>query len=560
VGSRTARIARSSRALTATLLAAAAWLSLGASEAAAHADVLPSCGSAKEETFAGPIETSPNVEHLGWFAGESLDLTPGGRRVGDRFYMTGETHFSTYDISDPASPKLLSRVNFQCRFENEDVAADPRSLVYSDFATTQSLYVYDIRDGANPKLVAEVPNAGTHTASCVLDCRYLFGSYKAVTAAGPTSTGQVVDLSDPAAPKVLGDWTDNGVLPSRKVHDVTEIAPGLVLTASAPIQLMDVRKDPVKPQVLARSPDASKRYHSVEWPRQGLDRFVLADFETNATQRCEAGVGDFTVFDAAHAAETGELKPLSSYYLTNNNDETSSGNPAVNTGLGCSPHWFSTRPSWHDGGVVALGAYDHGAKFLRVDPMGNITEIGHFRAPGTNASAAYWITCDIVYVVDYTRGFDVLRFKDAASACKGADGSPGTGSGGSGSGGGQGGGTGPGTAPSGGGAASGQPLERLRARVRARWRVRRTYTQLRRLTVTELPLASRVRVTCRTRGCPLRARTLRVRRGRVVTTGLRRLRLPPGALVKVRISRPGARSQTVVWRVLRGHRPRRGPV
>jgi hypothetical protein len=557
MGARTARAPRRRGALTAAAAVAVAWLSLGAADAAAHADVLPSCGETREETFAGPIEMSPNVEHLGWFAGESLDMTPGGRRVGDRFFVTGQTHFSAYDISDPANPKLLSRVNHQCRFENEDVAADERSLVYSDFATTQSLYVYDVRDAAAPKLVAELPNAGTHTASCVLDCRYLFGSYKAVTAAGPTSTGQVVDLSDPAAPKVLGDWTDNGVLPSRKVHDVTEIAPGLVLSASAPIQLMDVRRDPVKPDVLARSPDAAKRYHSVEWPRQGLDRWVLASFETNATTRCEAGVGDFAVFDAGRAAQTGELVPHSTYFLTNTNDESSSGNPAANTGLGCSPHWFATRPSWHDGGVVALGAYDHGTKFLRVDPMGNISEVGHFRAPGTNASAAYWITCDIVYVVDYTRGFDVLRFKDAASACPAGSGQPG----GSGGGGGTGiEGGGPGGGPAGGAAPSGQPLERLSARVRALWRVRRTYTQLRRLEVSRLPLASRVRVVCRTKGCPFRSRTVRVRRGRAVTTRLRRKRLLPGALVKVRISRPGARTQTVVFRILRGRTPRRGPV
>src|SRR5688500_16736625 len=186
-------------------LTAAAWLLLGSAQAAAHSDVLPSCGGQQGAQMTGPVEMSPNVEHLGWVAGESLDLTPGGRKVGNRFYLTGQTHFSAYDISDPANPDLLARVNFQCRFENEDVAADGRSLVFSDFATTGNLYVYDVRDPANPALLTELGGAGTHTASCVLDCRYLFGSYKAATTAGPTSTGQVVDLADPAQPKVLGD-------------------------------------------------------------------------------------------------------------------------------------------------------------------------------------------------------------------------------------------------------------------------------------------------------------------------------------------------------------------
>jgi hypothetical protein len=401
------------------LLAAFALTALYAPAASAH-DVLPTCSPTKDP-LVGQVETSPNVEHIGWVAGEAYDMTAGGRRVGDYFYMTGISHFSIYDVSDAAHPKLVSRVNFQCRFENEDVAVDGRSLIFSDFATSQSLFVYDVRDKRNPTVAAELPTSGTHTSTCAMNCRLLYGSYRAAGSAGPLTTGQVIDLADPTKPKALGDWTDNGVLPSRKVHDLTEIAPGLLLSASAPIQLMDARANPLKPRVLAKSPDESKRYHSVEWPRQGLDRWVLADYETNATQRCEAGVGDFTVFDAGRAAQTGKLEPKTSFFLTNTNDEKSSGNPAVNAGLGCSPHWFQTRPSWHDGGVVAMGAYDHGAKFLRVDPLANITEVGHFRAPGTNASGAYWITCDIVYVVDYTRGLDVLRFKDAASDCKPGD-------------------------------------------------------------------------------------------------------------------------------------------
>ena len=517
--------------------------------AQAH-DVLPACNPPKDP-LVGQIETSPNVEHLSWIAGEAYDTTAGGRRVGDYFYMTGLSHFSIYDVSDAAHPKLASRVDFQCRFENEDVAVDGRSLIFSDFATTQSLFVYDVTDKRNPKLAAELPVAGTHTSTCVLSCRYLFGSYRAATTAGPLTTGQVIDLADPARPRVLGDWTDNGVLPSRKVHDVTEIAPGLLLSASAPIQLMDARANPLKPTVLARSPNMDKRYHSVEWPRQGLDRWVLADYETNATPRCEAGVGDFTVFDASRAAETGKLEPKSTYYLTNTNDEKSSGNPAVNAGLGCSPHWFQTRPSWKDGGVVALGAYDHGAKFLRVDPFGTISEVGHFRAPGTNASAAYWITCDIVYVVDYTRGLDVLRFKDAASDCESGDPAPaGAAEPSNGA---------PPASGAGSAAAPTAKLQRLRARVRVRWRRTRSRAlRVRSLVVSRLPLAARVQLRCRGAGCPAQRRTLTVRRGRALANAhLRRLRFRPGTVVEVRITRPGAAPQRVAWRIRARGAPRR---
>lgn len=406
----------------AALVAAATLAALAPSEARGHAvPAVDSCLPAQDPP-TGDGSRSDNVEYVGSLVGEAGDMTAGGRLVGRYFYMTGISHLSIYDTLDPLHPRLVSRTEFPCRFENEDVPTNGRTLAYSDFSLTRSLYVYDVRDPAAPKLLAEVPEAGRHTMQCVLDCRYLYGSYKASAEDAGMATGSVVDLSDPANPKVLGDWTANDVLPSRKVHDVNEVSPGIVVAAAAPIQVMDVRANPLQPKVLGRSPDETKRYHSVEWPRGGQDRWMMAMFETNATPRCEAGVGDFTVFDARGVGTTGKIEPVSSYYLQNANDEHSQGNPEVNTGLGCSPHWFQVRPSWHDGGVVAMASYDHGLKFLRVDGAGKISEVGHFRAPGTNAAGAYWITCDVVYVVDYTRGLDIVKFNDPATNC--AQGAP----------------------------------------------------------------------------------------------------------------------------------------
>ncbi|HEV2812240.1 MAG TPA: hypothetical protein VGW10_03210, partial [Solirubrobacteraceae bacterium] len=91
-----------------------------------------------------------------------------------------------------------------------------------------------------------------------------------------------------------------------------------------------------------------------------------------------------------------------------------------------------------------------------------------------------------------------------------------------------GGGSGTGGGGGSAGALPGQGLEQLSARVRPQWRVRRRFTQLRRLTVTDLPLAASVRIVCRGRHCPVRRRNVAVRRGRAVTTRLRRVKLLPG--------------------------------
>jgi hypothetical protein len=353
--------------------------------------------------------TSPNVEHLGTLSDEGANLEPGGRLVGRYFYVTGSKSFSIYDVADPAHPRLMSRTEFEApRFENEDVATNGRILLYSDFATTQTLYVYNVRDKRQPRLIAELQGAGRHTMTCLLDCRFAYGSYRAVDPSGPLHGGEVVDLRNPAHPKVLGDWTDGGVLPSKRVHDVFEVAPGLVLTASDPMELLDTSTDLVRPKVVAKGGNDGERLHTVLWPRQGRDRFVLSSFETNGTPRCEAGSGEFSTWNASRWRETGAFQRIASYHLTSG--VLIDGNPPANA-LGCSPHWFEPRPDFRDGGIVALGAYDNGTRFLDIGPRGGIREVGYFLPSGTEASAAYWITNEIVYVVDYARGIDIVRFK-----------------------------------------------------------------------------------------------------------------------------------------------------
>jgi hypothetical protein len=365
--------------------------------------------------------TSENVEYLGSRQDEGGQLAAGGRLVGDTFFMSGAEHISIYDVSTPEEPELLSRIQFdQPRFENEDVATNGRILLYSDFATTGSLYVYDVSNPREPRELAELPGAGRHTMTCVLDCRFAYGSYALHGPDGSVAHGgSVIDLRDPAHPKMLGDWTDNGVLPSGSVHDVAEIAPGRVLTASAPMQLLDLDASIADPRVVAKAPE-SAGVHGVAWPRGGRDRFALSGGETNATASC-AMSAEVKSYDAARALSTGTFEPLDSFQLSNGTG--TDGNPIANAGLGCSPHWFEVRPDFEDGGIVAMGSYDHGLRFLRVGSEGQIEEVGRFLADGAQASAAYWITDDVVYVVDYARGLDIVRFKEPARARAGATGS-----------------------------------------------------------------------------------------------------------------------------------------
>src|SRR4028119_2513101 len=89
------------------------------------------------------------------------------------------------------------------------------------------------------------------------------------------------------------------------------------------------------------------------------------------------------VFDPANWQKTKKFRMTDEHHLT--------------TGLptdGDSPydqfcaHWFTEHPRFRNGGLVAMGWYEHGTRFLNVTPQGKIEEIGWFLTLAGATSAA----------------------------------------------------------------------------------------------------------------------------------------------------------------------------
>ena len=350
--------------------------------------------------------TSDNVEHVAFIPFE-VGTATGAKVVGKYLYVTSWKSFSIYDISNPLEPEQLSQTNFGFKFENENVSTNGKIMLFAEAVPNDSLHIWDVEDKTNPTEIAVLQGAGSHTATCILDCKYSYGTYDFVGPEGASSGATLVDLRDPTKPKELGHWNEK--LKFDKVHDVTEVSPGRVLTASMPISFVDARKDPLRPKALAYGTNLDKREHSIVWPRSGKDNFLMSSFETNGTPRCEAGVGAFTVWDATHWKETKDFTVLDEWYITNGT--WTDGRPGVSAPLGCSPHWFEEHPTFNNGGIVAVGFYDHGTRFLEVSDKGKVSEAGYFLPWRGSTSAAYWVTDEIVYSIDYERGLDILKFK-----------------------------------------------------------------------------------------------------------------------------------------------------
>ena len=350
---------------------------------------------------AGPTQggfTSDNVEYVGHVPFE-VGTATGAKVIGKYMYVTSWKSFSIYDVSDPTSPTLVGRpVPFGFKFENEDVATNGDIMLFSEQLPQNILHVWDVEDKSNPVEIATLPGGGGHTQSCILNCDYAY-----------SSTGVIVDLRDPTKPEIAGNWGEG--MPATGAHDVNEVGPGLVLTSSNPIMLLDARKDPAKPKLLAVGQDerVTGGIHSNGWPNDATDKMFLMSSESNATARCTGDNGAFMTWSANNYQKTRSFKLLDIYQLENGTYQD--GAPAVN-GLGCSAHWFQAHPKYRNGGLVAMGSYEHGTRFVRVSPKGKISLDGWFVPAAGSTSAAYWLNDEIAYAVDYTRGIDVLRYLD----------------------------------------------------------------------------------------------------------------------------------------------------
>jgi hypothetical protein len=345
------------------------------------------------------------TDNVEWLANIPLNTDSAGARIlGDYLYVTEDRGLTIYDISAPELPVPVgfTPVPQMPYYTEEDVDTNGEILLIgtygdlTDRTPVNWVSVVDVSDKANPTVIGRVNGADNHTISCILDCTWAYGS-----------DGAIVDLRDPANPVLLPtEWTVG--LPARDSHDVTEVAPGLVMTSSKPVMYLDVRDDPAHPELVATGTPGDNRFiHGNLWPHEGTDKFVLVGGETGGDCNTE-DAGAFMVFKPERDPETDAV---TSFTMT---DEY-----RLDTGLPTDgrsiydqycAHWFSTHPTYQDGGLVAMGWYEHGVRFLDVSDEGLISEVGYFLPVGGSTSAAYWVNDEILYSVDYQRGIDILRY------------------------------------------------------------------------------------------------------------------------------------------------------
>jgi hypothetical protein len=340
-----------------------------------------------------------------------------GQAVGDTYFISSwQTGLYSYDISDPTDPKPLDHMGadeIQVQtLENEDMATNGEILLLSQLNWTDHinrLLVIDVRDPGNMEVLATLPDAGAHTMECLLDCKWAYGS-----TSGTAGAGIIVDLRDPSEPKLLDKrWSE--AIGGVAAHDVTEVRPGLTVTSSTPMFLLDT-SDPAKPRALMQVDEGGPHTgHNNIWPRAGKDRFVISASEAVNNGRCEM-YGEngkvLQIWDTTGWRNDG-FKRVGQYTVTNGTG--TDGQPPVDAlGVqGCSAHWAQANPRFRNGGLVAMAAYSHGVRLLDVGSNGKAREVGWFLKDVHGAIDVEWVTDRILYVIEDGGGlgaFDVIEY------------------------------------------------------------------------------------------------------------------------------------------------------
>ena len=358
----------------------------------------------------------------------------------------------SYDISDPRAPRLQSSIPMYI-WENEDMAIDKkRNLIFvsrdprgfTTPATPGSLFPYgavhiiSIKDPAAMIPLNVFPVPAGHTTTCINNCRFLWtsGPVASMTTQSEWDGRPIfaTDISNPhepkACPKPIDTQRNDGV--TDYVHDVQVDPKGVAWVAGAGgvrgYWTSGPHRDPVtgkrrtasgcKPIPFAgggtpKSATPSRFMHN-SWrnPKIEVDGkrgHVLFATEEEITSNC-ASSGRFATYDLRGSYEGQGWRNIDkTRFRMTVLDTWTPEKQAGSTGCD-SAHYLSDRGD----GLLAYAFYGQGTRFLDASNPRRIKQIGYYRPDNADAFAPYWYR-RYVYVADFTRGIDILRFKKGSS-------------------------------------------------------------------------------------------------------------------------------------------------
>ncbi len=383
----------------------------------------------------------------------------------DMMVANGTGGLSVWSLKDPAHPKPVSTVTVaqlnavtgetQTQFwegENETVDSRRKIVFMSKDIGNKGFFAINLKDPWNPSIMFFQKVFQGHTMTCIDDCRFLW-SVGGTQNAGPAKSSpvSVTDIRDPDHPftypapiaaNVRRTGSTGGSTHSVDV-DFNGVAwvsgsggvrgywtDGKHFDPATQAERFAAPYDPI-PYAggMVAGNDSSFLHNAYHFPgslngRPAGDVMLITN-ENNNTRCDRAGVFIISslagTYDATDNVGTPQaparMTRLSTFSVFGKEGEfiDPSGTRAIGD---CSAHWFTVK-----GNIVALGNYEQGTRFVDVSDPTSPKQVGYYRVPvraasgstpaiiSSDTSAAYWHG-KYVYVSDYQRGVDILKFTD----------------------------------------------------------------------------------------------------------------------------------------------------
>ncbi|HEU4425344.1 MAG TPA: hypothetical protein VFR67_22660 [Pilimelia sp.] len=424
-----------------------------AATAAHHHATAGAAGPAehRHHAAAGPPGASKNVELLGTVptATGAISINFLSYRDGrDVMLVTGTFGLRSYDLANPASPRMLGEFPLPGMWQTENTEVDPvRKLVFlardprafgGDVVTGESgVYIVDASRPDQLRQLSYVQVPAGHTTSCINRCQYLWTGGPAKSSTMPAEWGGrpiwVTDVRDPRQPKVFPNPIDLARNDGKTdyAHDVQVDAVGVAWVSGRGgvrgYWTEGRRWDPVRRQVrratptdpvpyagggIAETAAPSRFMHNSHRPigarwADGGWRFADLIYVTEETFQagCAAdGVLVIASLTGSHQGQSWRSTPEQPFRLVTVGIWSVAGQEGSDPASeDCSAHYFDVR-----GKILVQSFYAQGTRFIDVSDPSNPTQIAYHRPADARAWAPYWHD-GLVYVADNTRGVDILR-------------------------------------------------------------------------------------------------------------------------------------------------------
>lgn len=391
----------------------------------AAALVVASFGSARADhpapippAAAGAV--SSNVEYVASFP----DIAAIGSKIlGDTLYATTSAGLRIYDIGLTGLPILQGALNLP-HWENEDVDTNGKLLfIAADHfvGVRNTVYVIDVQIRNAPILLAQIEVPMAHTATCVLNCQYLW-------LGGGSSIG-VVDVRNPMSPRYLGSTSSY----AGNVHDVQVDAKGVAWVSGSGglAALKPILTKPLNPSYVTSSndfdndfiihnslrPSASQWKTATQWTTAPTDAemtyvteedYLAVDSNLGGNGRCKYD-GSFQTSSYRQVGSEVRLRLHDTWNLGQGTSGTV-GESRNGDVVFCSSHYFDVKNK-----VGAVAWYEQGVRFLSVSNYKDIRQVGYWR-PHVGSPWATKYVGEFVYVFDFIRGLDIIRFTGSAGS------------------------------------------------------------------------------------------------------------------------------------------------